>query len=149
MSCVACENVGNCCWVRYLRPSTTKHRWYNDMQITIRVVTEEDRDAVLAVESQSTPNLKYLPMVFDQFLSDPEGDFSVAEMDGEVVGCGKFTVMPDGSAWLEALRVIPRAQGQGIGKAFYARFFEVAEGKGIKTMRMYTGMKNKVSKGLA
>lgn len=119
------------------------------MQITIRVVTEEDRDAVLAVESQSTPNLKYLPMVFDQFLSDPEGDFSVAEMDGEVVGCGKFTVMPDGSAWLEALRVIPRAQGQGIGKAFYARFFEVAEGKGIKTMRMYTGMKNKVSKGLA
>lgn len=119
------------------------------MRITIREVSEEDRDAVLAVESQSTPNLRYLPAVFDQFLNDPEGDFSVAEVDGEVVGCGKFTVMPDGSAWLETLRVIPQAQGQGVGKAFYARFFEVARRKGIDAMRMYTGVRNKVSKGLA
>lgn len=119
------------------------------MRIIVRQATREDLTAVLAVESEATPNLRYLPMVSDQFFYDEEGDFSVAEADGEVVGCAKFTVMPDGSAWLEALRVMPKVQGNGIGKAFYARFFEVARKKGIKTMRMYTGVRNKVSKGLA
>lgn len=119
------------------------------MQITVRKATPQDRIAVELVESQSTPNLRYLPAVYEEFVNDTEGDFTVAEVDGEVVGCGKLTVLPDGSIWLEALRVMRAHQGKGIGKAFYARFFEVAERKGIKTMRMYTGVRNQVSKGLA
>ena len=77
------------------------------------------------------------------------GEFSVAEVDGEVVGCGKFTVVPDGSAWLETLRVIPERQGIGVGKRFYERWLEVAQRLGVPTMRMYTGVANVVSKGLA
>ena len=101
------------------------------------------------VESQATRNLKYLPSVFDEFVSDMVGEFSVADVDGEIAGCGKFTVLPDGSAWLEALRVMPSHQGKGMGKAFYQRFFELAHVRDIRVMRMYTGMKNAVSKGLA
>jgi ribosomal-protein-alanine N-acetyltransferase len=101
------------------------------------------------VESLATRNLQYLPSVFSEFALDRDGDFSVAEVDGRIAGCAKFTVLPDGSAWLEALRVMPEFQGQGLGKAFYRRFFEMARPKGIKVMRMYTGVKNVVSKGLA
>jgi len=124
-------------------------RMVTEMQIVLRPARPEDRARVIEVEAGATPNLQYLPRVFDVFASDPQGEFGVAEVDGTVVACGKFTVVPDGSAWLEALRVMPAYQGLGIGKRFYERFFELARIKGITTMRMYTGLRNVVSKGLA
>ena len=108
-----------------------------------------DRDKVIWVESLSTPNLSYVPHVWDMFLGDETGDWSVAELDGEMVGCGKYTILPDGSAWLETLRVIPERQGLGVGKRLYERWFELARSHGVSTMRMYTGTGNVVSKGLA
>ncbi len=118
-------------------------------EILVRRATAADRDALFAVEALSTPGLRYLPHVFNQFLTDPNGAFLVAEMAGEVVACGKFTVVPDGSAWLETLRVIPARQRLGIGKRLYTHFFATAREQEIHTLRMYTGTKNLVSKGLA
>jgi RimJ/RimL family protein N-acetyltransferase len=104
---------------------------------------------VIWVESKSTPNLSYVPHVWDMFMGDETGDWSVAELDGEIVGCGKYTLLPDGSAWLETLRVIPERQGLGVGKRLYEHWFRLAHRQGVKTMRMYTGTGNVVSKGLA
>ncbi len=117
--------------------------------ITIRKVTAQDKQALLIVEEKSTPKLQYLPQVFEMFVNDSRGEFMLAELDGEIVACAKFTVLANSSAWLETLRVIPEAQGQGIGKKLYQRFSEVAMSEGITTMRMYTGLHNAVSKGLA
>jgi GNAT superfamily N-acetyltransferase len=119
------------------------------MEIVLRKAKQEDREKVIWVESKSTPNLSYVDAVWDLFTSDEIGEFSVAEADGKLVACGKFTVVPDGSAWLETLRVVPEYQGRGIGKRFYERFYELARSRGVKTMRMYTGLRNVVSKGLA
>ena len=121
----------------------------DDVEIVLRRARREDREKTFEVESKATPNLSYLPNVFDMFVADEIGEFSVAELDGEVVACGKFTIVPDGSAWLETLRVIPERQGLGIGKRFYERFFDIARSRGVTTMRMYTGVKNAVSRGLA
>jgi GNAT superfamily N-acetyltransferase len=118
-------------------------------EIVLRRARLEDRERAIWVESKSTPNLSYVPDVFETFISDDVGEFSVAEVDGEVVGCGKFTVVPDGSAWLETLRVIPERQGIGVGKRFYERWLEMAGRLGVPAMRMYTGVGNVVSKGLA
>ena len=117
--------------------------------ITMRKAKPGDRKKAVWVESKSTPNLSYVGDVFDMFVSDEVGDFGVAEVEGEVVGCGKYTIVPDGSAWLETLRVIPERQGMGIGKRFYERWLDLAHRQGVKTMRMYTGVNNVVSKGLA
>ena len=117
--------------------------------ITVRQARRDDLDAINIVEAGSTPGLRYVARVFDDFVSDEVGEFSVAEIDGQVVACGKFTVMPDHSAWLETLRVLPAYQGRGAGKRLYERFFEVARREGVTTMRMYTGVTNLVSKGLA
>ena len=119
------------------------------MEIRLRKARDEDREKVIVVESKSTPNLSYVPNVWEEFTSDDIGEFSIAEMDGEIVGCGKYTIVPDGSAWLETLRVIPERQGLGVGKRFYERFFDRARKQNVKTMRMYTGVNNVVSKGLA
>lgn len=117
--------------------------------IQIRKAQSADKEALTVVESKSTPNLRYVPHVFDQFVADQRGEFSVAEIDGRVVGCAKFTVTPNDSAWVETLRVIPEFQGMGIGKRLYERFFEVADREKIDTLRMYTGLRNVVSRGLA
>jgi len=71
------------------------------VEIVLRRARPEDREKMIWVESRSTPNLSYVPHVWDMFLNDAEGDWSVAELDGEIVGCGKYSILPDGSAWLE------------------------------------------------
>ncbi len=118
-------------------------------EITLRRARPGDLDKVIWVESLSTPNLSYVPHVWDMFMDDVEGDWTVAEIDGEVIGCGKYTLLPDGSAWLETLRVVPQRQGLGVGKRLYEHWLRLSREKGVKTMRMYTGVRNVVSKGLA
>lgn len=119
------------------------------MDILLRKARRTDLKKLVEVEEGATPGFSYIPNVIDQFVSDDVGEFIAAEADGELVACGKFSVVPDGSAWLETLRVLPKFQGLGIGKRFYERFFEIARRLGITTMRMYTGRENVVSKGLA
>ena len=119
------------------------------MKILLRKARHDDLDELVDVEAQATPGLQYIPNVFDEFIADDIGEFSVAEVEEKVVACGKFTVVPDGSAWLETIRVLPAYQGKGIGKCFYERFFDTAHQQGVTTMRMYTGVRNAVSKGLA
>ncbi len=119
------------------------------MNIVLRRARPEDREKVLWVESKSTPTLRYLPYVFDMFIDDRVGEFSVEELDGELVACGKYTIVQDGSAWLETLRVVPEQQGLGLGKRLYEHWLELARAQGVKAMRMYTGITNVVSSGLA
>ena len=117
--------------------------------IKIRKVSLEDREQLFTVEAKSTPGLQYLPQVFETFLAEARGAFLTAETDGKLLACAKFTVLADNTAWLETLRVIPEYQRQGIGKKLYEAFFDLAKAEGISSMRMYTGVNNKVSKGLA
>ncbi len=118
-------------------------------EIALRRARPEDREKVVWVESLSTPNLSYVPHVWEMFLGDDVGDWTVAEMEGEVVGCGKYTLLPDGSAWLETLRVVPQRQGLGVGKRLYEHWLRLSQEKGVETMRMYTGVRNAASRGLA
>ncbi len=117
--------------------------------LILRPVEAKDKEAILNVEKQSTPNLQYLTDVFDLFINDKQGNFFLAELNSQIIACAKFTVLPNDSAWLETLRVIPGYQGLGVGKKLYQHFFTLAQNKAIATMRMYTGLNNKVSKGLA
>ncbi len=117
--------------------------------IRLRSVRPTDREAVAHIEAGAMPNHRYLEEVFDEFIADERGGFGIAEIDGRPAGCGKFTILPDGSAWLESLRVSPEYQGLGVGKEFYRWFFHLARPRGVTTMRMYTGVTNAASKGLA
>ena len=119
------------------------------MEIILRKAQPEDKEKTIWVESLSTPNLHYVQHVWDMFINDEEGDWSVESVDGELAGCGKYSILPDGSAWLETLRVIPERQGLGLGKRLYEHWLKLSEEKGVKAMRMYTGVNNAVSSGLA
>ena len=119
------------------------------MEIVLRRARPADREAVLLVERKSMPTLQYLPSMFEEFMQDDVGDFSVEEVDGVIAACGKYTIVPDGSVWLETLRVTPERQGIGLGKRLYEHWHELAKAQGVRAMRMYTGVFNAVSSGLA
>ncbi len=118
------------------------------MDIKLKKAIREEIPIYTEIEKGATPGLQYVEPVFDVF-EKSVGEFTVAEVDGKPVGIGKLTVLYDGSAWLETLRVLPDMQGKGIGKEIYKRYFEQAKELNIPAMRMYTGFSNKASKGLA
>lgn len=117
--------------------------------VVLRKARNEDLEQAMWVESLSTPNLSYVPHVWDMFLNDEEGEWTMEELDGKIMGIGKYSILPDGSAWLETLRVVPQSQGLGLGKRLYELWVKLSEEKGVPAMRMYTGVNNAVSSGLA
>ncbi|MCL2497223.1 MAG: GNAT family N-acetyltransferase [Symbiobacteriaceae bacterium] len=119
------------------------------MSILVRLARYEDRTAAVAAETKAVRGLHYLDDVWDLFFRDQSGELLVGEVEGKVVAVGKYTLLYDSSAWLETLRVDPEYQSRGIGKAFYTRFLERAAFQGVRSLGMYTGTSNQVSKGLA
>ncbi len=119
------------------------------MSIYVRRAKPSDKERALWVESQAVRSLKYLERMWDEFIYSPDEPFFIAYLDGEMAGIGKFTLLPDGSAWLETLRVAKRFQGRGVGKAIYLAYLEHAAALKVPALRMYTGVSNYTSAGLA
>lgn len=64
----------------------------------------------------------YVPEVWGDWLTDPDGLLAVAMWQGQVVGMGHLSDLGWGEAWLEGLRVAPDLQGQGIGSRLHDYF---------------------------
>lgn len=118
------------------------------MQITTRAYQPEDFAACARIEAGAVRANHYFADVVDYYRSTA-GELTVACVDGVPVGMGKLTVLFDGSAWLELLRVHPDFQRKGVGRAIYQRYFEEIRALGCPAARMYTGVSNKASAGLA
>lgn len=118
------------------------------MEISLKKANREDRDECLLIEKAAMNDLCYLDNVWNYF-NTTKGDLTCAYVDGIMAGIGKFTLLHDGSGWLETLRVDPKYQGLGVGKEIYNNYFEQAKKYGCKSMAMYTGSTNIVSAGLA
>lgn len=119
------------------------------MAIEVKKAAWESLDDYCRVEAASGIGMAYLMDVFAYFMEYSVGDLSCGYIDDELAGIGKLSRLYDGSAWLETLRVDENFQGRGVGKAFYRRFREEAKELNCPVMRMYTGLKNDVSAGLA
>ena len=118
------------------------------MQITTRAYTPEDFERCRWIEQGAVKANHYFADVIDYYRTTA-GELTVACVDGQPVGMGKLTVLYDGSAWLELLRVHPDFQRKGVGRAIYRRYFEQIEQLGCPAARMYTGVRNVASAGLA
>lgn len=119
------------------------------MSYTVEKVTWDTIDEAIKVEEETLPNGCYLKDNSKFFLDETKGDLTLVRKDGKAVGIGKFSILADGSGWLETLRVIPEAQNQGVGKTIYDRWIPEAEEFKCPAIRMFTGTGNVRSKGLA
>lgn len=112
------------------------------MSIIVRKMEKADLEEALEVENSAVRGRnQYLRDTFDYYQST-KGELSVACLDGKVVGIGKMTVLFDGSAWLELLRVHQDYQKMGVGTALYHRFMEQVEQYQCPHVGLYTGIKN-------
>ncbi|MDO4355824.1 MAG: GNAT family N-acetyltransferase [Clostridia bacterium] len=121
------------------------------MGMTTRKAGLNDLEAMLKIEASAIPGYGYLyenrHFYFDGV--ENRGEMVLAELDGVPVGMGQYSVLPDGSGWLEILRVDKPHQRMGAGRAIYRRYLQLAEETGAPSVAMFTGWKNAASRGLA
>ena len=117
--------------------------------ITTRPAVEADLPRLLEIERAAMPGLQYLEGVFELFLRREDGELVAALQDGVLGGFGRLSLLCDGSAWLETLRVDPALQRRGLGAAIWARYLELCRQFQVPAVRMYTGEQNVASAKLA
>lgn len=110
--------------------------------LTFRRAVPEDKPAVLAICAQIWEGDDYIPEVWDAWIADPYGQFSVVELDGKVVGLGKLTRLTPTEWWLEGLRVDPAYQGRGIGRFLHEQGVALADRLGKGVLRFATSSAN-------
>jgi GNAT superfamily N-acetyltransferase len=91
----------------------------------------------------------YLPYVWNGWLHDTRGILMAAEMEGRMVGLQHVALMPDGTAWLEGIRVDPEAQGKGVGTALLDAGIEWARFMDCRAARLSTSSQNDASNRMA
>ena len=118
------------------------------MEYLLKPITPELLEQALCVEKAAMGDHCYLGDVYEYYLTT-QGELTGAFVGEQLVGIGKFTVLWDGSGWLETLRVEPQWQRKGVGTAIYHRYMEQAAQFGCPYIRMYTGFRNVSSAELA
>lgn len=80
----------------------------------------------------------YVPSVWSEWYSDPQGLLAIAEYGGRVVGLGKLTLIASNDWWLEGLRVHPDYEGRGIASHLHGYLLRYWLTKGAGALRLVT-----------
>lgn len=123
-------------WDR-LRRRAFAGRW------VIRSAQPQDRADVEEISAQIWEGQDYVPEVWEEWLADPYGEFSVVELKGRVVAFGKLTRLADDEWWLQGLRVHPAYRRLGVAALLQAHQIEVAERVGQGMLRLATASSNR------
>ena len=86
--------------------------------IILRKLRHEDYDDVLEICKDIWDGLDYLPSILHSWIDHKEGAF-IAAVDSDtnkVVGTNKYSVLADGTGWLEGIRVHKDYRGRKIAK---------------------------------
>lgn len=97
--------------------------------IEYRRLTHEDYGDILDISKHIWDGCDYLPMVFHKWV-DEDGYFlgAVDTEKNKVIGVGKFSILYDGSGWLEGLRVHKDYRGRKIARQISERLLDLAKG---------------------
>ena len=118
------------------------------MDFTVKLAAYEDMAEAVRVERETMGDYVYLEDAWHYFNSLDGGLVCVSHGE-KMVGIGRFSVLPDGSGWLETLRVTPEYQRKGIGREIYKKYVELAQINNCPSMAMFTGVNNVASSALA
>ncbi len=101
-----------------------------------RKVSPSDRDRVLEISSKIWDGGDFIEHVFDEWIKDTEGEFTLGEKDGNIVGFAKYTRLNDQEIWLEGIRVDEKYANQGFGKAITQYYLSRAKSEGAEVVRL-------------
>jgi len=128
------ERVCKAAWCRFLAEIEQRQR----DPIQIRPARASDRFTVGAISAQKPGSEDYIADVWDEWLSDPEGQLVVAKLGRQIVGLAKLSRLSGAEWWLEGLRVHPTHQRQGIGGRLQAHLIDKVRQIGPGTLRFGT-----------
>jgi GNAT superfamily N-acetyltransferase len=74
-------------------------------------------------------------------VSDGQGAFLIAWMDGVAVGCGAVRRLDEKAAELKRMYVEPQVRGQGVGRALVRSLEEEARALGVTKVVLETGQR--------
>jgi GNAT superfamily N-acetyltransferase len=110
--------------------------------VVCRPALRKDTDEVMELCSHIWDGGDYIPMVWEDWLADPDGLLGVAEMSGRVVGIFKLTKFKEQEWYMEGLRVHPDVQGRGIAAHIHNYVVETWRNMGSGVIRLTTGSYN-------
>lgn len=106
------------------------------MDVVIRPARPGDKRAVAAFTRDTFDWGDYVSDVFDEWLADPDGEFVVAEVEGQVVGVVRGILLSPQEAWLQGARVHPDHRRRGLGRELNAHLREWARDRGAEVARL-------------
>ncbi len=112
-----------------------------------RPANARDREAVERISAKIWDGDDYMPYVFDAWCADTDGEFTMIEFEGAVVGFAKLTFLTPYDAWMEGLRKDPDTTVRGVGTAlsrYYLRWLK--HRKGLHSVRFSTYFGNTQSR---
>lgn len=110
--------------------------------LIFRKARHEDKSAIIDISKDVWEGTDYLPDTFDKWVEEKGGEFTVAELDGRVVGCAKFSLLSPGEYWLEGIRVHRDMRGQGIAKKITEYYIDKAKSLGYEYLSLSTYIEN-------
>lgn len=120
-----------------------------DKDYIYRIAVEGDLKATDEIEKEALPIIDpYYRKNIHIFKGEIDGDLIMVYDGCYPVGMGRYSFHPDGTMWLETVRVRPAYQGKHIGTGIYERYMEAAKENKAKVIRLYTEGFNEKSMGL-
>lgn len=114
----------------------------------VRSINKTDKAAVLTLVAAIDPD-DYIPYCFDDWVEDNyEGVFLGVWEAEELLGVASVDFLSSRVAWLQALRVSPRARRRGVGRLLSQACLERAGQAGRQVARLLIDMDNRASLAL-
>ncbi len=104
------------------------------MNFTLRELAFDDIETVSQLEYELFPTDAWpLQMFYAEFFQPDTRRYIVAEVEGEAVGYAGLMVI-DTTADIQTIGVLPRFEGQGIGRAMFTELLAEARLRGADTV---------------
>ncbi|MGV0110251.1 ribosomal protein S18-alanine N-acetyltransferase [Arthrobacter sp. CP30] len=106
------------------------------MSFTLRGLAFEDIETIGRLENELFPTDAWpLEMFYTEFFQPDTRRYIVAEVDGAAVGYAGVMVI-DTTADIQTIGVLPRFEGQGIGRAMLAELLDESRRRGAETVML-------------
>ncbi|MEF8775731.1 MAG: GNAT family N-acetyltransferase [Haloarculaceae archaeon] len=109
-------------------------------EVTVRRAEPADQDAVAAFTADTWAERDvsdYIPEVFSEWVAEAGADRRtvVATVGEEPIGVCSGTILTDGEAWMQGIRVDPDHRRSGVGQAMTDDLFDWARERGASVAR--------------
>jgi N-acetylglutamate synthase-like GNAT family acetyltransferase len=104
--------------------------------LNFRAARNSDKDRVIEISSKVWNGHDYVPKVYEKWMGDNKGEFTIAEKDGEIIGFARYSKVNDSEIWLEGIRMDEKYRNNGFATELTEYYIEKARNENAKVLRL-------------